>query len=134
MKFSLLLRYILVLSSIVWLSSCAGMDYVKQKYQGYPAIEFTAKDGSTYRIVDNRADARLLIGPSALGSASQGFMQGFARGSGLGTTPPVVFRDAAEEYLASTDRRCETRDVTLVVEPYFEIRYKCRAQRSRMRL
>lgn len=114
------------------LSGCAGVNYVQQKYQGLPSVEFVGTSGTNYRIVDNQAESRLLIGPGLAGTATQNFVKGFSTGSGLGVTPPVVFRDVAEEYLKSTGKRCETRDVTLVVDPYYEVRYKCSLRSPRM--
>lgn len=116
---------VIVLSACVALSACAGVNYTKQNYAGLPLTDFTAKDGTTFRIVDNREEKKLLIGPGLNQSATQSFVKGLAVGSGLGVTPPVVFRDVAEEYLASTGRRCESRDITLVVDPYYEVRYAC---------
>lgn len=120
------------LAAVTVLAGCAGVNYVQQKYQGMPSVEFVAQSGSNYRIVDNVQESRLLIGPGLAGSATQNFVKGFSTGTGLGVTPPVVFRDAAEEYLKSTGKRCETRDVTLVVDPYYEVRYKCILRRARM--
>lgn len=117
--------FIATLSTLAALSGCAGVNYTKQNYAGLPAVDFTAKDGATYRIVENREQKKILIGPGLNQSASQGFVKGLAMGTGLGVTPPVVFRDVTEEYLATTGRRCESRDVTLVVDPYYEVRYAC---------
>ncbi len=114
------------------LSGCAGVNYVQAKYQGLPSVEFVGTSGTNYRIVDNQKESRLLIGPGLAGTATQNFVKGFSTGSGLGVTPPVVFRDVAEEYLKSTGKRCETRDVTLVVDPYYEVRYKCSLRSPRM--
>ncbi len=114
------------------LSGCAGVNYVQSKYQGQPSVEFVGTSGVNYRIVDNQKESRLLIGPGTAGSVTQNFVKGFSTGSGLNATPPVVFRDVAEEYLKSTGKRCETRDVTLVVDPYYEVRYKCSLRGSRM--
>lgn len=121
-----------VFGAVTVLASCAGVNYVQQKYQGMPTVEFVAKSGSNYRVVDNAQESRLLIGPGLAGSATQNFVKGFSTGTGLGVTPPVVFRDVAEEYLKSTGKRCETRDVTLVVDPYYEVRYKCSLRSPRM--
>lgn len=118
--------------AVALLAGCAGVNYVQQKYQGLPSIEFVGQSGTNYRIVDNQQESRLLIGPGLAGSATQNFVKGFSTGSGLGVTPPVVFRDVAEEYLKSTGKRCETRDVTLVVDPYYEVRYKCSLRSPRM--
>ena len=118
--------------AVAVLAGCAGVNYVQQKYQGLPSVEFVGKSGTNYRIVDNQPESRLLIGPGLAGTATQNFVKGFSTGTGLGVTPPVVFRDVAEEYLKSTGRRCETRDVTLVVDPYYEVRYKCVLRSPRM--
>jgi hypothetical protein len=120
------------LLAVLVLSGCAGVNYVQAKYQGLPSVEFVGTSGTNYRIVDNQKESRLLIGPGLAGSATQNFVKGFSTGSGLGVTPPVVFRDVAEEYLKSTGKRCETRDVTLVVDPYYEVRYKCSLRSPRM--
>lgn len=121
-----------ILLAVSVMAGCAGVNYVQQKYQGLPSIEFIGQSGTNYRIVDNPQESRLLIGPGLAGSATQNFVKGFSTGSGLGVTPPVVFRDVAEEYLKSTGKRCETRDVTLVVDPYYEVRYKCSLRSPRM--
>lgn len=120
------------LAALAALTGCAGVNYVQAKYQGLPSVEFVGKSGTNYRIVDNQPESRLLIGPGLAGTATQNFVKGFSTGTGLGVTPPVVFRDVAEEYLKSTGRRCETRDVTLVVDPYYEVRYKCSLRSPRM--
>lgn len=120
------------LAALAVLTGCAGVNYVQAKYQGLPSVEFVGKSGVNYRIVDNQTESRLLIGPGLAGTATQNFVKGFSTGTGLGVTPPVVFRDVAEEYLKSTGKRCETRDVTLVVDPYYEVRYKCSLRSPRM--
>jgi hypothetical protein len=120
------------LAMVTFLAGCAGVNYVQAKYQGLPSVEFVGQSGVNYRIVDNQAENRLLIGPGLAGTATQNFVKGFSTGTGLGVTPPVVFRDVAEEYLKSTGKRCETRDVTLVVDPYYEVRYKCSLRSPRM--
>ncbi|MBX8782299.1 hypothetical protein HBA94_00835 [Ochrobactrum sp. GRS2] len=119
-------------AALAVLTGCAGVNYVQAKYQGLPSVEFVGKSGVNYRIVDNQTESRLLIGPGLAGTATQNFVKGFSTGTGLGVTPPVVFRDVAEEYLKSTGKRCETRDVTLVVDPYYEVRYKCSLRSPRM--
>lgn len=123
-----------VFVAVTVLAGCAGVNYVQQKYQGMPSVEFVAQGGSSYRIIDNAQESRLLIGPGLAGSATQNFVKGFSTGTGLGVIPPVVFRDVAEEFLKSTGKRCETRDVTLVVDPYYEVRYKCSLRSTRMGL
>ncbi|WP_439273147.1 hypothetical protein [Pseudochrobactrum sp. HB0163] len=118
--------------AVLALGGCAGVNYVQAKYQGLPSVEFVGSSGVNYRIVDNPQQNRLLIGPGTAGTVTQNFVKGFSTGSGLNATPPVVLRDVAEEYLKSTGKRCETRDITLVVDPYYEVRYKCSLRGSRM--
>lgn len=117
-------RLFLIVSAIV-LSGCAGISYATKKYEGAFFSEFKSTDGSVYRIFDQPEYNRLMIGLSASQSASQGFIRGLGAGSGIGSTSPVVLRDAAEEFLKSTGRRCESRDITLIVDSQYEVRYKC---------
>jgi hypothetical protein len=37
----------------------------------------------------------------------------------------VVYRDAAEAFLASKGRTCRVNDISLVFEPQYEARYQC---------
>lgn len=110
---------------LVILYGCAGVDYTQKNYAGLPATDFKTEDGRSYRIVENREQKKILIGPSIDPSASRGFVKGLALGSGIDPVSPVVVRDAAEAYLNSGNRRCESRDVTLIVDPYYEVRYAC---------
>ncbi|WP_374829059.1 hypothetical protein [Paenochrobactrum pullorum] len=110
---------------LVLVSGCAGVDYTQKNYAGLPAIDYKTDDGRNYRIVENREQKKILIGPSIDPSASRGFVKGLALGSGIDPVSPVVVRDAAEAYLNSSNRRCESRDVTMIVDPYYEVRYIC---------
>ncbi|MFK4825143.1 hypothetical protein ACI0FM_10190 [Paenochrobactrum sp. BZR 588] len=110
---------------LVLVSGCAGVDYTQKNYAGLPAIDYKTDDGRSYRIVENREQKKILIGPSIDPSASRGFVKGLALGSGIDPVSPVVVRDAAEAYLNSSNRRCESRDVTMIVDPYYEVRYIC---------
>lgn len=112
-----------VLSIALIFTGCAGIDYAKETYEGAFRVDFKAADGTVYRIFDQPEKSRLMIGFSSSQSAQQGFIRGL--GPGFGTTSPVLLRDAAEEYLKSTGRRCESRDITLIVDSQYEVRYRC---------
>ncbi len=107
------------------LSGCAGVNYAKETYEGAFHTEFKAANGTIYRIFDQPEKSRLMIGLSSSQSAQQGFIRGLGASSGFGATSPVLMRDAGEGYLKSTGRRCESRDITLIVDSQYEIRYRC---------
>ncbi|MBB3234321.1 hypothetical protein [Phyllobacterium endophyticum] len=108
------------------LAGCAAISYAKDNYAGITPQYFTAANGDKYTIYDNIGQSRLMIGPGATASATQGFVKGL----GLGSIPPVVFRDVAEQYLRSTERRCTAQDVTLILDPRYEVRYRCERMRG----
>ncbi|MEK1886047.1 MAG: hypothetical protein AAAB35_00395 [Phyllobacterium sp.] len=124
MKPSLLLTAPLLLAAM---SGCAGIDYAKSNYGGLPQQQFTTSSGQSFQIIDNPARSRMMIGPGGGGSATQGFVKSLAGGvaGGLVATPPVVYRDAAEQFLRSTGRNCTAQDVTAIMDPRYEVRYTC---------
>ncbi len=103
------------------LAGCAAITYAKDNYAGISPQQFKAANGDRYTIYDNIAQSRLMIGPAGSASATQGFVKGL----GLGSVPPVVYRDVAEQYLRSTERNCTAQDVTLILDPRYEVRYRC---------
>ncbi|ATU91408.1 hypothetical protein [Phyllobacterium zundukense] len=119
------------------LSGCAGIDYAKSNYGGLPQQQFTTERGQSFEIIDNPARGRLMIGPGAAGKTTEGFVRGLGMGvaNSLVATPPVVYRDAAEQFLRSTGRTCTAQDVTAIMDPRYEVRYSCiggRANQDRM--
>ena len=122
---------------LVALSGCAGIDYAKSNYGGLPQQQFTTSGGQSFQIIDNPARGRLMIGPGGGGTAAEGFVKSLGSGvaNSLVATPPVVYRDAAEQFLRSTGRQCTAQDVTAIMEPRFEVRYTCiggRANQDRL--
>jgi len=103
------------------LAGCAAISYAKDNYAGISPQQFKAASGDRYTIYDNIGQSRLMIGPAGSASATQGFVKGL----GLGSVPPVVYRDVAEQYLKSTERNCTAQDVTLILDPRYEVRYRC---------
>jgi hypothetical protein len=103
------------------LAGCAAISYAKENYAGISPQQYKAANGDRYTIYDNIAQSRLMIGPAGSASATEGFVKGL----GLSSTPPVVYRDAAEQYLRSTERNCTAQDVTLILDPRYEVRYRC---------
>jgi hypothetical protein len=112
---------------MVALSSCAGIDYAKSNYGGLPQQQFETSSGQSFQIIDNPARGRLMISPGSGGSTTEGFVRGLGMGvaNSLVATPPVVYRDAAEQYLRSTGRNCTAQDVTAILDPRYEVRYRC---------
>jgi hypothetical protein len=98
-----------------------------QNYSGVTVQQFKAKTGSSFRIFDKPAENRLMITSSIGDALGSGAVQGATFGAIRPSSAAVVFRDAAEEYLASTGRTCTTRDTTLIIDPQYEVRYECSA-------
>jgi hypothetical protein len=119
------LRAMAAMSSTILLVGCAGMQYAMDNYTGVPVQQFTASSGAHYRIFDKPKENRLMITPSLAAAAGGGAVQGLTFGAVNPASAAVVFRDAAQEYLATTGRTCETKDTTLVVNPQYEVRYQC---------
>ncbi|MBZ9653494.1 hypothetical protein [Phyllobacterium lublinensis] len=111
---------------ILAFSGCAGIDYAKTNYGGYPQQQFKAANGQTFEIIDNPSRGRLMIGPGAA-VATEGFVKNLGMGvaNSIVATPPVVYRDAAEQFLRSTGRNCTAQDVTAIMDPRYEVRYQC---------
>lgn len=109
------------------LSGCAGIDYAKTNYGGWPQQQFTTSGGQTFQIIDNPSRERLMIGPGSSSSTTGGFVKNLGAGvaGSLVATPPVVYRDAAEQFLRSTGRNCTAQDVTAIMDPRYEVRYRC---------
>jgi hypothetical protein len=129
MKLSLRLTAPLLM---VALGGCAGINYAKSNYGGLPQQQFKAESGQSFEIIDNPARGRMMIGPGAGGSSTEGFVRGLGMGvaNSLVATPPVVYRDAAEQYLRSTGRSCTAQDVTAIMDPRYEVRYRCMGGRT----
>ncbi len=117
----------LVTLLLLALGGCAGIDYAKSNYGGLPQQQFTTSGGQSFQIIDSPARGKLMIGPGSGGSATEGFVKGLGMGvaNSLVATPPVVYRDAAEQFLRSTGRQCTAQDVTAIMEPRYEVRYQC---------
>ncbi|PSH66228.1 MULTISPECIES: hypothetical protein [Phyllobacterium] len=117
---------------MIAMSGCAGINYAKSNYGGLPQQQFTASSGQSFQIIDNPARGRMMIGPGTGGSATEGFVRGLGMGvaNSLVATPPVVYRDAAEQYLRSSGRNCTAQDVTAIMDPRYEVRYRCMGGRT----
>ncbi len=90
------------------------------------------RGGQSFEIMDNPSRGRLMIGPGSGGGATEGFVKNLGMGvaNSLVATPPVVYRDAAEQFLRSTGRNCTAQDVTAIMEPRYEVRYQCMGGRT----
>ncbi len=110
---------------------CAGIDYAKSNYGGYPPQQFKTARGQSFEIIDNPSRGRLMIGPGS-GGATEGFVKSLQMGvaNSIVATPPVVYRDAAEQFLRSTGRNCTAQDVTAIMDPRYEVRYQCLGGRT----
>ncbi|UPT53393.1 hypothetical protein [Synechococcus phage Ssp-JY39] len=119
------MRVVAAIAACALMSGCAGANYAMEHYSGVPIQQFKASSGATYRIFDKPAENRLMITSSIGDALGSGAVQGMTLGAVRPTSAAVVFRDAAEEYLASTGRKCTTRDTTLVIDSQYEVRYEC---------
>ena len=118
---------------MVALSGCAGISITLNPTMAeLPQQQFTASSGQSFQIIDNPARGRMMIGPGTGGSATEGFVRGLGMGvaNSLVATPPVVYRDAAEQYLRSSGRNCTAQDVTAIMDPRYEVRYRCMGGRT----
>ncbi|WP_336802456.1 hypothetical protein [Kaistia sp. MMO-174] len=124
------------------LAGCQSTDFMTANYKGIEPISYTvlpegpryvanASTGTTedrarvYEIFDNPSESKLLI----TATKSTAIMSGVAAGViGYGVStdaPPVAYRDAAEAWLASQNRKCTARDTTSVAKAAYEVRYSC---------
>ncbi|MDP9837617.1 hypothetical protein J2T09_002369 [Neorhizobium huautlense] len=122
------MKKIAITASVVALalSGCAGVNYAIQHYSGIkPVIWTSPTTGKSYRIYDKRAENRLMIALGLGESALQGIGAGATLGIADTRTPSVVYQDAALEWLATTGKKCEAKNISLVLEPQYEVRYVC---------
>lgn len=115
---------ILVLAPMLAIVGCAGLNYATDNYRGTPVESFAATSGITYRIFDQPDRYRMMITPELRDSVSRAAVRGATRGI-IGGGTPVIYRDAAEEYLSSKGRDCRAIDTTLITDPQYEVRYRC---------
>lgn len=120
------MRGILAAVIAVALSGCAGANYAMQNYSKVDVKSFTSSSGSTFRIYDKPLENRMMITPSIAASFGGGAVKGATFGAYNPSNSEVVYRDAAEQYLKSTGRTCSARDVSLIFDPQYEIRYECK--------
>ena len=111
-------KYLLLIGFLTT-AGCSGLNYALDNYSGIDPQRFEY-GGQTFRIFDKPEDGRLMITPS-LGRA---FTQGATFGAAA--TAEASYANAAQAYLNSTDRRCSTSNVLLIVQPQYEVYYACR--------
>lgn len=112
------------------LTGCAGMNYAMQHYSNVPIKAFQTEAGNTYRIFDKPDEDRLMITASIGAALGGGLVKGATFGAIQSNSAEVLYRDAAEEYLTSTGRKCQIRDIALIVEPQYEVRYMCESMET----
>jgi hypothetical protein len=66
-----------------------------------------------------------MITPTLGASFGGGVVKGATFGAYNPMNAEVVYRDAAEAFLASKGRTCRVNDISLVFEPQYEARYQC---------
>lgn len=119
----------LALAGVV-LAGCGGMHYAIENYSGTEVQAYRHRtSGVWYRVFDKPAEGRMMITANLGAAAGQGFVKGLTLGLASAETPGVIYRDVALEFLAVQGRACESREVTLIVEPQYEVRYECFADR-----
>ena len=123
------MRRVLLIAALL-LSGCAGAKYAMDNYSKVKPLAFTSQTGKGFRVYDKPSESRMMITPT-IGSAMGG---GAVNGATFGAVNPaaseVIYRDAAEEYLASTGRTCRALDISLILDPQYEVRYQCQATMS----
>jgi len=120
----------LMLSAIAlaMLAGCQGMKYAMDNYNGVKMqrfkmpVENPGDDAAEFRIFDRPEDGRLSMGSVAAMGTARGLTFGLAGPHG-GLAPSM--REGAEAYLASTGRTCAVASVDLIVEPQYEVVYRC---------
>lgn len=135
------MRRRLSLIALLCLTGCGGgISYAMQNYGGITPVRFeygeearATTGGSAgittgaphFRIFDKPGENRLMITPSLGAAAGQGFVTGLTFGIARPRTAEVIFRDVAVAYLASTGRHCEALSTDLIIEPQYEVKYRC---------
>lgn len=110
------------LCAMIVLAGCSGMKYAMDNYNNVPVVDYRGdQSGNDFRIFDKPNEKRLMITMS-LGGA----MIGGAMGS-AGTTPEVIYEQAAIRWLKLQGRECTATRTFLVVEPQYEVQYECKA-------
>lgn len=117
-------RFFLAGAAMV-LTGCAGMNYVIDNYGSVEMREVAMPD-DTYAVYDKPAEGRMMVSSSLASAAGQGFGKGLLLNA-IDTTPPgPLFEAAASRYLVESGRpECEVTTTTLIVQPQFEVKYKC---------
>ena len=100
------------------LAGCSGVQYAMDNYRGIKPQKI-AHNGQTFRVFDKPEEGRMMITPSLGKAALQGATFGAA------ATAEMTFQGAAETYLEITGRQCEVGDPKLVVQPQYEVFYRC---------
>lgn len=117
----------IALIALLALVGCAGAKYAMDNYAKVKPVPFTASTGKGFRVYDKPAENRLMITPTIGASMGGGAVKGATFGAVNPSASEVVFRDASEEFLASTGRTCRALDIALVIDPQYEVRYECEA-------
>lgn len=115
------------------LSGCAGVNYIVENYSNIEVREVTMPD-DTYRVFDKPNESRMMVTSSLSSAAGQGLGKGLLLNA-IDTTPPgPLFEAAANRYLAETGRpECEASSVVLLVQPQFEVKYRCATAKPQAR-
>lgn len=107
------------------LSGCAGVNYIVENYSGVD-YEDVAMPDDTYRVFDKPSEGRMMVTSSLSSAAGQGIGRGLLLNS-IDTTPPgPLFEAAANQFLVNKGRpECRAVSTALLVQPQFEVRYRC---------
>lgn len=103
---------------VLFLSGCSGLTYAIENYQSVDPVSFT--NGSQgFRVFDKPNEGRLMITPTIGQAMAQGATFGAA------STAQNTYKQASLAYLASTGRNCTSTEMSLVVQPQWEMFYNC---------
>lgn len=114
-----------ILALAVLTAGCAGIQYANQ-YRGIEVERFSW-DGQTWRIFDKPDEGRLMITPTLLRSARQGFVGGLFFGAFDTDIPKPRYEAATIGWLLESGRECTVTDGYEVVSPQWEFTYTCQS-------
>lgn len=113
-----------LLALAVLTAGCSGFRYANE-YRGVDVERFSW-DGQTWRIFDKPEEGRLMITPTLLRSARQGFVGGLTLGAFDTDIPKPRYQAAADGWLVNSGRtECEITDGYEVTRPQWEFTYRC---------
>lgn len=115
---------VLTIAMLVGISGCAGANYAIKHYASVSPKGYTSS-GSSFRIYDKPAESRLMITPSIGAAMGGGAIKGATFGIVNNLNGEALYRNAANEYLTSTNRTCTIQNISLILKPQYEVHYSC---------